>query len=111
QYGLTNYDADAMADIDGDGLLTWQEYVAGTDPTNSASVFQITGVESTPQGAVIRWSSVSNRFYNLDWTTNLLEGFAVLPGATNLPATPPENVYTNPAAGGMSSFYRGNAHE
>ncbi|MCF7863667.1 MAG: hypothetical protein K9L89_02625, partial [Kiritimatiellales bacterium] len=111
QYGLTNYEADAMADIDGDGLLTWQEYIAGTDPTNSASVFQITGVDATPQGTVIRWSSVANRFYDLDWTTNLLDGFAVLPGATNLPATPPENVYTNPADGGISSFYRGNVRE
>ncbi|MCF7863664.1 MAG: glycoside hydrolase family 127 protein, partial [Kiritimatiellales bacterium] len=36
QYGLTNYDTDAMADVDGDGLLSWQEYVAGTDPTDPA---------------------------------------------------------------------------
>ena len=111
QYGLTNYDEDAMADVDGDGLLTWQEYVAGTDPTNMASVFQISGIEATPQGTVIRWPSVSNRFYDLDWTTNLLDGFAVLPGATNLPATPPENVYTNPLDSGGSSFYRGHVHE
>lgn len=34
-----NYEAAAMADADGDGHLTWQEYVAGTVPTNSASVF------------------------------------------------------------------------
>ncbi|MCF7817456.1 MAG: hypothetical protein K9M54_06210 [Kiritimatiellales bacterium] len=111
QYGLTNYDADAMADIDGDGFLSWQEYVAGTDPTNSASFFQITSADATPQGAVIRWPSVSNRFYDLDWTTNLLDGFAVLPGATNLPATPPENAYTNPLDGRASSFYRVGVHE
>lgn len=111
QYGLTNFNADALADMDGDGLLTWQEYVAGTDPTNPVCVFQINGVEAAPQGAIIRWSSVSNRFYDLDWTTNLLEGFAVLPGATNLPATPPENSYTNPPDSGVSSFYRGHVHE
>ncbi|MCF7817454.1 MAG: autotransporter-associated beta strand repeat-containing protein [Kiritimatiellales bacterium] len=110
QYGLTNYEADAMADTDGDGLLSWQEYVAGTDPTNPASVFKITGNVATPQGEVIRWSSVSNRFYDLGWTTNLLEAFVVPSGATNLPATPPENTYTNPLDNGASSFYRVNVY-
>lgn len=31
-------------DTDGDGLLEWQEYAAGTDPTNSASLFEILDV-------------------------------------------------------------------
>ena len=106
QYGLTNFSADAAADIDGDGLLTWQEYVAGTDPTNSVSSFRITGGDVNAQGAVVRWSSVSNHSYSLSRTTNLLEPFSALAGASNLPATPPENVYTNPSSGSSKAFYR-----
>ncbi len=106
QYGLTNYDEDAMADADADGLPSWQEYVAGTDPTNPASVFQINGSSMVRDGAVIRWSSVSNRFYALGWSTNLMHAFLPLSGATNLPSTPPENAYTNPLDSGAASFYR-----
>jgi hypothetical protein len=106
QYGFTNFTADAVADADGDGQLSWQEYIAGTNPTNSASSFRITGGSVTPAGIVIRWSSESNRTYNLSRTTNLLEAFAGFVGATNLPATPPENVYTNRVSDGDSAFYQ-----
>jgi hypothetical protein len=111
QYGLTNFNADAKADVDGDGLLTWQEYVAGTNPTNPASVFNITGRSVNAQGTVIRWSSASNKLYNLSRTTNLLQSFAAVAGATNLPATPPENVFTNSQNDGNAAFYRINVHQ
>jgi len=34
-----DYEAAALADTDGDGYVSWQEYVAGTSPTNAASLF------------------------------------------------------------------------
>lgn len=34
-----NHNVAALIDLDMDGLLSWQEYVAGTDPTNKTSVF------------------------------------------------------------------------
>jgi uncharacterized repeat protein (TIGR02543 family) len=42
QYGLVsggNYEAADLADTDVDGLAAWQEYVAGSTPTNHDSVF------------------------------------------------------------------------
>jgi len=111
QHGLTNFNVDAMADADRDELPTWQEYLSGTNPTNSNSVFKITGRSVNAQGTVIRWSSASNRFYNLSRTTNLLQSFAAVAGATNLPATPPENVYTNPAPTAGPAFYKISVHE
>jgi hypothetical protein len=35
QYGLMNFEVDAISDPDGDGLPTWQEYLLGTCPTNA----------------------------------------------------------------------------
>ena len=41
QYGLAVNDVGANADRDGDGLLNWQEYYAGTDPTNPLSCLRM----------------------------------------------------------------------
>jgi autotransporter-associated beta strand protein len=111
QHGLTNYSTDVALDIDRDGFTTWQEYIAGTNPTDPASIFKITGKSLTPQGTVIRWASESNKLYTLSRTTNLMSGFATVAGASNLPATPPENVYTNLAPDGAATFYRVGIHE
>ena len=42
-YNLTNNlpDQEAMDDTDNDGMNAWQEYLAGTDPTDISSVFKI----------------------------------------------------------------------
>jgi hypothetical protein len=115
QYGLTNYDADAMRDIGGSGMLTWQKWVAGCDPTNPASRFCLTGAYSSDgEGVVIRWPSISNRFYDLLQATNLLAGtnaFTILPGASNMPATPVENSYTDTVQGVGPYFYKVNVHQ
>ena len=80
-YGLTNYEADATNDVDLDGLATWQEYVAGTDPTNKASCLRVT---ENPRN-VVGWNAISGRLYNVYWTTNLMNGFQPL--ETNIPWT------------------------
>lgn len=102
-------------DTDGDGFTTWQEWLAGTDPTNSESVFRLTGAGGESElGVVIRWPSVSNRFYDLSRATNLLAGtnaFTILPGASNLPATPSENSYTDSVEGVGPYFYKVEVHE
>jgi hypothetical protein len=81
QHGLTNFDADAMNDNDNDGQPTWQEYVAGCDPTNNESFFHVTQRSRN----VIDWSPVSGRVYSVYWATNLLTGFQCL--GSNIPWT------------------------
>jgi pectate lyase len=58
-FGCTNCpNADAAADPDGDGMNNQAEFLAGTDPNNAASSFQIISV--MPQGAsdvLITWKS------------------------------------------------------
>ncbi len=97
QYGLTNYNADAVADVDGDGAKTWQEYIAGTDPTNAASCFRIT---ENPRN-VLNWSTVTGRVYSVYWSTNLLSGFQCL--QSNIPST--QSSYTN-ITSARSSYYK-----
>lgn len=62
--------ADRFFDSDGDGHLNWQEYVAGTDPTNAASALRL---EPLPAGTDIslRFDAASNKTYSLQFTPAL----------------------------------------
>jgi len=53
----------------------------------------------------VQWASVAERIYDLYRSTNLIAGFDAHVG-TNLPATPPVNVFTDHAVSGASVFYR-----
>lgn len=109
--GADGWNRDALADQDGDGMPSWQEYIAGTDPTNLASSLFVTGVAApgvpgeSASGFVVQWPSVSNRYYDLYRATNLLMG-GFAPIAWNLPATPPDNVYTDIVEGLDTALYR-----
>jgi hypothetical protein len=110
-YGLPSDGSADYPDSDGDGMNNWQEYVAGTNPTNASSVFQITGAQVTADAQfILRWSSVSNRLYDVSHATNLAAGagaFMALPGGTNLPATPPQNTWTDSLSRATGpTFYR-----
>ena len=86
-------------------MLTWKEWIAGTDPTNRWSVLSVTNLIPWGSGFVLYWPSVSNRIYGVDRATNLvLSGFDVI--ATNIPATPPINVHTDQVPGVGKAFYR-----
>ncbi len=56
-------------DTDGDGQTDLEEWIAGTDPTNPADLFQWTGSSSAPTIAL-----VSGRWYEVQSTTNLMSG-------------------------------------
>jgi formylglycine-generating enzyme required for sulfatase activity len=46
QYGITNNLIEAeLADPDGDGVPTWQEYLTGTNPTSRNSAFLLTRIQ------------------------------------------------------------------
>ena len=50
QYGFTNASAwasDETNDVDGNGLMIWQDYVAGLNPTNRSSVFAVQSASAT----------------------------------------------------------------
>jgi len=60
-FGVTNNHDDAdTEDWDEDGLLSWQEYVAGTDPTNAASRFAVIDQRRSGDHMVVDWYGTTN---------------------------------------------------
>ncbi len=55
-----DYEAADLLDEDGDGLLNGEEYGAGTNPTNAASVFRAVVAEAQNDQLVLDWSAVSD---------------------------------------------------
>jgi T5SS/PEP-CTERM-associated repeat protein len=66
QYGFDPFDpAVAAADPDHDGVNNLQEYLAGTNPTNAASVFHIISAARTNKDVRVTWSTVGGHSYVL----------------------------------------------
>jgi len=60
----------ANADPDGDGASNWEEYVAGTNPLDATSVFQL-----LPGGSsTLQWPSVVNKSYTIQSSSSLSPG-------------------------------------
>lgn len=96
--------ADADADSDGDGVRNLAEYRAGTDPTDVSSMFEFIRIEPDPMcGIRVEWSSASYRTYILQRSDQLLGGFVDI--VTDLPATPPVNVYCDYTATGSGPYF------
>ena len=110
RHGLSIGRDDRWEDADADGSCNWNEWIAGTSPSDQASVFQFTGGEHSATGAVIlQWSSTSDRRYTLSRATNLASGatgFTVISNAIDMPARPPMNTYTDTGNGAGPHFYR-----
>jgi len=74
QYGLPVDGTADNTDPDGDGMSNWQEWRAGTVPTNAASVLKLTSavLTNTPAGLVVSWQSVNGIVYLLQSSTSLV---------------------------------------
>jgi len=95
---------EATSDSDGDGLTDIQEYRAGSNPHDGESVFEALGSQTEQSGDFsAAWPSVSDQKYTVLRTANLMEPFEVI--ATDIPATPPINKFTDLTADGAKSYY------
>jgi hypothetical protein len=92
RYGLTNQASgvEEMLDRDGDGLAAWQEYVAGTDPTNPISCFRVLDISFSNELPVVRFFGTTNSGlaspFGMQRLTNLLEAGVLVDGA--IPRSP-----------------------
>jgi len=98
QYGLSTDGSADYADADSDRMNNWQEWIAGTAPTDAASALRMSNPTTDASGVTVSWQSVSNRTYFLERTTNL-------------GAMPPFSLLTNKLVGqpGTTSFTDTNA--
>ena len=72
-YGLTGDPAlEELGDQNGNGLATWQDYLAGLNPTNVNSRFDVQMVAAPPaQPPQIIFSTVLGRTYRVDSATTI----------------------------------------
>ena len=71
KYGFDPLDPTvAGADPDHDGMNNLQEYLAGTNPTNAASVFHILSATMTNQDVRVTWSTMGGHNYVLQTNGN-----------------------------------------
>jgi subtilisin family serine protease len=99
--------SDPNADPDHDGMNNLAEWIAGTNPTNAASVFRLRLVSATnANNIVVSWPSVAGRNYWLIRSTNLPAGFNSVV-SSNIAATAPTNTLSDTTVlPGNSRFYR-----
>ena len=105
--GVSMPNGHALDDWDHDGLLNLEEYLAGTIPTNWFSKLEFIPPQAGPSGTnfVMRWSSVTGKFYAVDAGTNIMEGFPFnLSNA--IPATPDVNSLTIRVDRARQEFFR-----
>ena len=100
----TNFNAAALGDYYQDGALTWEEYIAGTHPTNPESVFKL-DITSTDGLTVLSFPTIAptpqyevqERQYTIEAGTNLLPNFGwqEIPDWIHIPGLGQTVVYTN----------------
>ena len=72
----------AAADYDGDGFSNEQERLAGTQPTNAASLFRAAGTGPVSNQVPVAFRAVSGRVYAVEGATNLEEATPWAPMVT-----------------------------
>lgn len=104
---LSAPDGAAAADWDGDGACNGDEFAAGTDPSDAAACLRLDALRACNADGrwIVAWQSVSNRFYAIDLTTNLAQGFPVTV-SNGIAGTPPANTVTVRVDAAASAFLR-----
>ena len=62
----------ALDDFDGDGDTNYDELLAGTDPVDPESYFQIESISLVDSGVQLKWISGPGRQYSIYWSDDLV---------------------------------------
>ncbi|MDF7809290.1 carbohydrate-binding protein [Pontiellaceae bacterium B12219] len=103
QYGLNAADDDR--DSDADGLLTWEEYVAGTVPTDSGSVLKVNSAGAVGSDFILTWQSIAGKNYSIITNASLT---SPTPGisASGITGQETETSYTTTVNQADGMFYQ-----
>jgi hypothetical protein len=105
-YGLSSANPqDRGWDADGDGMVNWQEFASGTNPTNATSYLKIDFASVTETGTFLTFRAASKRAYSIEYRDRLeTGGWSSL---TNVPAAVSDRDETvHDPATRLSRFYR-----
>lgn len=97
-------------DSDGDGEVNWREYMAGTDPDNIASLFQITRIRvNADQSVVVEWDGGTagpSTPYVVETATDLTMAPAAWTEVTTVGRQDGPHEWTGTPADGDARFFR-----
>jgi hypothetical protein len=105
QYGLPTDGSADYLDSDGDGMNNWQEWKAGTIPTNPTSVLQLSSPSNSISGVTVTWQSVSGVTYYLQRSTNLSAQTTFSSIKSNIVGQAISTSYTDTTATNSDSFF------
>jgi hypothetical protein len=77
-----SYTVIGNGDDDGDGQTNADELIAGTDPLNPSSRFQINTIFATPTGTTLTWTALPGRTYTVEAREDLSPNGAWVPIGT-----------------------------
>ena len=105
QYGLPTDGSADFVDTDHDGMNNWQEWKAGTSPTDPSSVLRILSVTNSALGNTIAWQSISGVTYYLQRIADLGQPFVAVQSNIYASSTLASFTDTNTSGSGPL-FYR-----
>ncbi|MBW7907785.1 MAG: hypothetical protein H3C50_02535 [Kiritimatiellae bacterium] len=97
----------ANGDPDHDGVRNWDEWMAGTSPTDGLSFLgmQMPADPPSTAGIIIQWQSVTGKWYTLDRATNLTDIPAFVSLQTNIAGQANSTVVTDQTANGIGPYF------
>jgi hypothetical protein len=105
QHGLRTDGSADYSDSDNDRMNNWQEWIAGTIPTDASSALRLLNPSSNVPGVTVSWQSVSNRTYFLERANNFgaQPPFSLL--TSNIVGQPGTTSYNDTTALGPGPFF------
>jgi hypothetical protein len=107
QYGLPTDGSMDYTNLDGTSFNVYQDWIAGLNPTNPASVLAMSSAVSTnsASGITVTWQSVNNRTYYLQRASDLTTFFSTI--QSNIVGQAVTTSYTDTSAtNAVPYFYR-----
>lgn len=104
QFGLPIDGSADYTDPDADGMSNFQEWLAGTNPTNASSVLKMLAPSNNLSGVVLSWLSVPDRSYSLFFSTNLATP-GLTPLASNIPGQTNITTFVDTNSLGVGPFF------